>query len=83
MKFGLMPAIVQPVRRPPTAPAMNGHTAFKAALSIPAQSISSFMLLFPFLVGVVVGFWGGGGVLRALLSACGWDVCDECDAWDI
>jgi len=60
-KFGPMPAIVQPVRRPPTAPAMNGHMAFKAALSIPAQSISSFMLLFPFLV--LVGY---GVVLRAL-----------------
>ena len=49
-----MPAIVQPVRRPPTAPAMNGQMDFKAALSIPAQSISSFMLLFPFLVLVMV-----------------------------
>ena len=26
---------------------------------------------------------GDGKVLRALLSACGWDVWDECDAWDI
>ena len=58
-KFGPMPAIVQPVKRPPTAPAMNGQTAFKAALSIPAQSISSFMFRFisclVLLVGVVVG----------------------------
>ena len=41
-------------------------------------------LLFPFLlfVVVVVGWWVGG-VLRALKAACEWDVCDECDAWDI
>ena len=84
-KFGPMPAIVQPVKRPPTAPAMNGQTAFKAALSIPAQSISSFML-FPFLLVllvVVVGVVVGCDVLRALLSACGWDVWNTCDAWDI
>ena len=40
-----------------------------------------FHVLFPFLV--VIGWWVWlivGKVLRALLSACGWDVCD---AWDI
>ena len=26
---------------------------------------------------------GDGKVLRALQVAFGWDVCDECDAWDI
>ena len=34
---------VHPLKMPLTAPAMNGQIAFKVALSIPAQSISSFM----------------------------------------
>ena len=63
-----MPAIVQPVRMPPTSPAMNGQMAFKAALSIPAQSISSFMLLFPFLVLVMVC---GRGVLLGAVQYVG------------
>ena len=62
-KFGPMPAIVQPVRRPPTAPAMNGQMVFKAALRIPAQSISSFMFRFLSWFWLwccwVVGWWVG------------------------
>jgi hypothetical protein len=40
---------------------MNGHTAFKAALSIPAQSISSFMMCF------LSWFW-----LWCVVVACCW-----------
>ena len=38
------PKMEQPERRPPVAPARNGHTALSAALSIPFQS--SFSLKF-------------------------------------
>ena len=41
----------QPERRPPVAPARNGHTALSAALSIPFQSSFSFIVL-PFFLSL-------------------------------
>ena len=49
-----MPPIVHPLKMPPTAPAMNGQMAFTAALSIPSQSMFSFMLFL--FISLVVGW---------------------------
>ena len=47
-----MPPTVQPERRPPRAPAINGHAAFAIAFSISDQSRFSFIF-------VVSLFWFG------------------------
>jgi hypothetical protein len=47
---------------------MNGQMAFTAALSIPAQSMFSFMVSFPFLVLVMV--CGRGVLLGAVQYVC-------------
>jgi len=53
-KLGPMPPIVHPLKMPPTEPAMNGQMAFTAALSLPAQSMFSFMLFL--FISLVVGW---------------------------
>jgi len=64
---------------PPIAPSSTGRIAAQSWRASYFQFTFSFIACFLSCWLWVVGC--GCDVLRALLSACGWDVWDMCDAW--